>query len=134
MNATFGEVLQEVLMSLLIMEPNMKRSRIRGRCLETKRVLRRSSFALGCHAQTIRERERERERERGRQVEKHHHNRVPNDRKERVHMHEYVICKKIASWVQPNLNLSAHKFSTYKHTSKCMKHCENANGMQCMII
>ena len=26
------------------------------------------------------------------------------------------------------------QFSTYKHTSKYMKHCENANGIQCMII
>ena len=26
------------------------------------------------------------------------------------------------------------QFSTFKNTSECMKHCENANGMQCMII
>ena len=32
--------------------------------------------------------------------------------------------------LKPNPNLLVQ----FKHTSKCMKHCENANGMQCMII
>jgi len=59
MNATFGEVLREVLKGLLITEPNVKRSRIRGRCPEMKKVPRWSRIALGCHAQTMRERERE---------------------------------------------------------------------------
>ena len=36
MNATSGEVLREVLLGLLIMEPNVKRSKIRRRCLEMK--------------------------------------------------------------------------------------------------
>jgi len=58
MNTTFGEVLQEVFLGLFITEPNVKRSRIRRRCPRTKRVLSRSRFALGCHAQTIWERER----------------------------------------------------------------------------
>ena len=40
----------------------------------------------------------------------------------------------IASWVQLNPNLTIHNLSTYKHTSKCIKHCEDANGMQCVII
>ena len=46
-------------MGHLIMEPNVKRSGIRRRCPEMKRVSRRSGFALKCHAQTIQERERE---------------------------------------------------------------------------
>ena len=47
----------------IIMEPDMRRSRIRRRrCLGTKRVSGWSRLALGCHAQTIRERERERHR------------------------------------------------------------------------
>ena len=71
MNATFGEVLQKVLTSLLIMEPNMERCGIRRRCPRTKRVLRWSSFALRGHAQTIRERERKRKREKEREREKH---------------------------------------------------------------
>ena len=75
MNTTFGEVLQEVLLGLLFMEPNVKRSKIRRRCPRTKRVPRLSGFALGCHTQTIRERKR------GKQIEKHHHNRVPITRK-----------------------------------------------------
>ena len=54
MNTTVGEVLREVLTDLFIMESNMKRSRIR-RFPEMKRVLRWSGFALGCHAQTMRE-------------------------------------------------------------------------------
>jgi len=59
MNAMFEEVLREVLTGLLITEPNVKRSRIRGRWPGTKRVSRRSRFALACHAQTIQEREKE---------------------------------------------------------------------------
>ena len=71
MNTTFRKVLQKVLIGLLITEPNVKRGnkRIKRRCLEMKRVLRRSRFAFRCHAQSMRERERERERERGRETE-----------------------------------------------------------------
>ena len=69
MNTTFGEVLQEVLTGFLITEPNVKKSRIRGRCLGMKRVSRWSRFAIRCHAQLF---ERERERE-GERIEKHHH-------------------------------------------------------------
>ena len=58
MNTIFGEILQEVLTSLLITESNIKRRRIRRRCLETKMVPIRSGFALRCNAQTIQERER----------------------------------------------------------------------------
>ena len=86
MNATFGKVLRKVLTGLFIMEPNMKRSRIRGRCPKMKRVPRQSGFALGYHVQSIREREREKEGE----IEKHNHNKVPT-RKERVPMHEKCI-------------------------------------------
>ena len=57
MNTMFGEILQEVLTSLLITESNIKR-RIRRRCLERKMVPIRSGFALRCNAQTIQERER----------------------------------------------------------------------------
>ena len=60
MDATFGEVLREVLTGLLITEPDMKWSRGGRKCLGTKRVSGRSSFTLGCHGQTIRERERDR--------------------------------------------------------------------------
>ena len=49
MNAIFKEVLREVLMSLLIMEPDVKWSRV-GRSPRMKRVLGRSGFALRCHA------------------------------------------------------------------------------------
>ena len=75
----------------------MKRSRIRRRrCPGTKRVLGRSGFALGCHAQTIRKRERqtdrqtERKTERERKRNKKHNITTQNkiDRKERVRMHE----------------------------------------------
>ena len=58
MNTTFGEVLQEVLTGFLIMELNVKRSRIKGRCPRMKKVPRQNGFAFGCHAKTIRERER----------------------------------------------------------------------------
>jgi len=135
MNTTFGKVLREVLTGLLIMEPNVKRSGIKRRCPRTKRVLRRSWFALGCHVQTI----RESERRRGRQTEKHHRNRYQKKKELKwyVCMKYAWACdlqKEKASWVQSSPIPTVHKISTYKHTSKCMKHCESANGMQCMII
>ena len=73
-------------MGHLIMEPNVKRSGIRRRCPEMKRVSRRSGFALKCHAQTIQERER------GRQIEKHHHNRYQKLKKES----KWYVCMKCA--------------------------------------
>ena len=80
----------------------------------------------------------EREKERERQTKKHHHNRVPKDRKERVRMHEKCMniwyAKKNCIIGSIQSKPISTQFSTYKHTSKCMKHCENAHGMQCMII
>ena len=70
MYTTFGEVLQEVLVGLPITEPNRNVGRIRRRCPETKRVPRRSGFALGCHAQTIRKRERQTDRQTERKTER----------------------------------------------------------------
>ena len=137
MNTMFGTVLREVLTGLLITKPNMKRSGIRRRCPGTKKVPRRSRFTLGFHAQTIWEKER------GRLTEKHHHNRYQKKKKKKKrnwngtytwNVHEHVPSKKKASWVQPNPIPTAHKISTYKHTTKCMKYCKSANGMQCMII
>ena len=65
MNAAPRKVLRKVLMGFLIMEPDMRRGRIRRRrCLGTKRISGRSRLMLGCHAQTNQKRERERERER----------------------------------------------------------------------
>ena len=60
------------------------------------------------------------------------------ERKERVFMHE--ICMNM--WRAKNNYImgstqskpTSTQFSTFKNTSECMKHCENANGMQCMII
>ena len=66
-------------MGLLIAKPNVKRSGIRRRCPRTKKVLRQNGFALGFHAQSIRERERERERNK-----KAPSHRVEKDRKEKV--------------------------------------------------
>ena len=65
MNASSRKVLQEVLTSLLIMELNVRWSGIRGRrCPKTKRVLRQSGFAIGCHKATnARKRDRGRERD-----------------------------------------------------------------------
>ena len=65
MNASFRKVLREVLMSLLIMKPNVRWSAVRGRrCPRTKRVLRRSGFAFGCHEATnLRKRDKGRERD-----------------------------------------------------------------------
>ena len=59
MNTTFGEVLQEVFLGLLITKPNVKWIRIKRRCPRMKRVLRRSGFELGCHMQIMSERENE---------------------------------------------------------------------------
>ena len=57
----------------------MKRSRIRRRCLRTKRVSRQSGFTLECHAQSIQEKEGEIEKTiTTKQI----------DRKKKVHMHE----------------------------------------------
>ena len=68
-------------MGLPITELNVSGGRIRRRCRRTKRVPRRSGFAFGCHAQSIRKRERERDK----------HNITTQNkigRKERVRMHE----------------------------------------------
>ena len=97
-----------------------------------KRVLDRSRFVLRCHVQSICERERER-KTRNTIITQNRY----KEKKWYVCMNNAWTCdvlKEIASWVQPNSNLVAHKFSTIKHTSKCTKHCENANRMQCMII
>ena len=51
MNATFLNVLKEVLLGLPVTEPNVKRGngRIKRRRPRTKRVLSWSGFALRCH-------------------------------------------------------------------------------------
>ena len=74
----------------------MRRSRIRRRrCLGTKRVSGWSRLALGCHAQTIRERDREREREReterDRETEEYQSVTISKRKKRMVHMHEKCI-------------------------------------------
>ena len=70
MNATFLKVLKEVLLGLPITEPIVKRgNKIRRRRPESKRVPSHSRFALGCHAQSIKERERKRKKE-----TEHNHN------------------------------------------------------------
>ena len=74
MNAASLEVLEEVLLSLLIKEPDVKRGKRIRRSRwprTTKRVLSRNGFAFGCHnAVYLREREREKT------IKKHkrHHN------------------------------------------------------------
>ena len=85
---------------------------------------------------SLSEREREREREREGETEKHNHNRV-STRKERVRMHEKCMNMwraKRNCMGSTQFKPNSTQFSTSKNTSKCMKHCENANGMQCMII
>ena len=67
MNATFLKFLQEVLLGLLIMEPNVRKGNgIRKRRIGTlKRILAQSGFMhFGCHVRSMSEREREREKER----------------------------------------------------------------------
>ena len=57
---------------------------------------------------------------------------------EKVHMHEICMsmwhakrnCIIGSTQSKPN----STQFSINKHTSKCMKYCENAKAMQCMII
>ena len=54
MNATPRKARLKVLMGFIITKLDMKRGRIRKRrCPRMKRVLGWSTFALGCHAQTI---------------------------------------------------------------------------------
>ena len=117
MNATFGKVLREVLTGLLIMESNMKKSRIK-RFLKTKRVMRQSGFVLGCHVQTIREREREREREGER--ERSTINGEYQKRKWKSTyawtMHEHVMCKENGIIGSTQSNPTSTQVSTYKHT------------------
>ena len=113
MNTTFREVLWEVLKGLLITEPNVKRSRIRGKCLGTKRIPRWSGFVLGCYAW--------RERERERQTEKHHHKEYPKKRKWKGTyawtMHKHVTCKEKCIMGSTQSNPNSTQVSTYKHTS-----------------
>ena len=53
MNTSSRKVLREVLLGILITEPNMRRIRIRGRwCPRMKRVLRWSGFMFWGHALT----------------------------------------------------------------------------------
>ena len=61
MNVASRKVLQKVLMGFIITKLDMRRSRIRRRCLRTNRVPGLSRLALWCHAQTKRNRERKRE-------------------------------------------------------------------------
>ena len=50
MNTLSRKVLWEVLLGIFITEPDMRRSRIRGRwCPRTKRVLGRNGFTFWCH-------------------------------------------------------------------------------------
>ena len=74
MNVASRKVLQKVHPGFIIMEPNMRRSRIRRSCPGTKRVPGQSRLALWCHEQTNRERERERETH----THRHTSRRVPN--------------------------------------------------------
>ena len=109
MNTMFREVLQEVLMGLPIMEPNKSGGRIKRRCPRTKRVSRWSGFMLGCHAQSIQERERERGRETKNTIT------TAYQQKKRESTYAWKCmnmwrAKRIASWVQPNPNLTAHNF------------------------
>ena len=54
MNATSRKVFRKVLTGFIITELNVKGGKVKGRrCPRMKSVLGRSSFALGCHAQTI---------------------------------------------------------------------------------
>ena len=88
MNATFLKFLQEVLLGLLIMEPNVRKGNgIRRKRIGTlKRILAQSGFMhFGCHVRSIREREREKEQ----QSQPKNKNRKERKR----HMHEHVTCK-----------------------------------------
>ena len=119
MNATFLEVLQEVLSGLLIMEPNVEgRDEIRGRRPRTlKRILSWSGFThFGCYSAVY----------------------------SKIGMKGKDICMKNAwicdvqnlnaSWVEPNPNLRAHNQQKSIIHLKYMKHCYNAMRMQCMSI
>ena len=126
MNATFGEVLREVPTSLLNTKLDMKRSRIRRWCSKTKRVLRRSGFALGCHTQTLcvcvcvcvcvceREREREREKQKNTIIES------TKIKKWKCtyawNVHEHVTCKENCIMDSSQSNPNNTQVSTYKHT------------------
>ena len=133
MNATSGKVLQEVLMSLLITELDRKRSRIRRWCLGTKSVLGWSRFALRCHAHTVWERGGERETNKKVPIKK-----STKNKKRKVCMHEQCMIM----WRATKYHHGLSPIQTYQHTRfqhrnthlKCMKHCENANVMQCMSI
>ena len=85
MNATFLEVLQEVLSGLLIMEPNVKkRDGIKRRRTRTlKRIPAQSGFMrFRCHSTVyVKERERERKRERT------HHNQKQRIERKRKDMY-----------------------------------------------
>jgi len=86
MNATSRKVLLKVLMGFIIMEPDMRRSRIRRRrCPEMKRVSGRSRLVLRCHAQTIRKKEKERH------AEEYQSTIISNRKKRMVRMHEKCI-------------------------------------------
>ena len=65
MNALSRKVLQKVLTGLLITEPNVRRSGVRGRsrCPRTKRVLGRYRFSFRCHDATNLKKERGRKKD-----------------------------------------------------------------------
>ena len=123
MNTTFLEVLKEVHLGILIIEPNMRwnrRKSKRGWPRTTAKVSSWSGFLLfGCHKEVlcvcVREREREREKER---IETQHKFRI--ERRKRMHawkMHEHVTCKSKHIIGDTQSNPSNTHINNQAHTS-----------------
>ena len=121
MNTSSRKVLRKVLLGILIMEPNMRRSRIRrGGCPGTKRVPGWNRFSFKCHDATNRKKERGRKREIIRKVPTQSiYQNIKNGRYVCMQMHKHVICnsKDIMGSAQYNPT-STQSFQQCKHTSK----------------
>ena len=133
MNASSRKVLRKVLLGFIIMEPNRRKGRIRrrSRCPKTKMVLGRSGLSFRCHDATNRERERERIRKAPITI----YQNIKNWRYVYMKMHEHVTCKFkcIMGSTQSKPTSTQHSNKVNTHL-KCMKHCYNANVMQCTNI
>ena len=99
-----------------------------------KRILGRSGFSFRCHRVTNQKKEREKETRRKAPTQINIKIKI-NEGTYAWKMHEHVTCKlKNIMGLAQSKPTSTHHCNKVNTHLKCMKHCYNANVMQCMNI